>query len=155
MILDSDYDKFVDDLLIEERSDRTKSLGKDKQREMSDNPKDHIKGNPVISVEDSKAIDDYQKLKNQVARFRHTHGLQKYKMDEIKVDGDKLIIDEQKYQERIDKEKKLIENHNKIERESTGTIPFKISDLPQFDAKRGFKPYDKEKWEKEGKVVVD
>lgn len=151
--MSSDYDKFVDDLLLEERIG-TKKNSAPTEKEMSSNPKDFVKNQSVVSIEGSKKVDEYLRLKNQIARFRHENHLQKYKMDEIKVDGDKLIVDEEKYQERIAKQKKLMENHEKIERGATGTIPFRTSDLPQFDPKTGFKAYDKHKWDKEGKVIV-
>jgi hypothetical protein len=150
--MSSSYDEFVDDILAEERTGKGQKI--EKVKEMSSNPKDYVKGQPVVSIEGSKAIDEYQRLKHQIARFRHQNHLQKYKMDEIKLDGDTLIVDEEKYQKRIAEEKKLMENHYKIEKESTGSIPFKTEDLPQFDPKKGFKAYDKEKWTKEGKVIV-
>jgi hypothetical protein len=151
--MSSEYDKFVDDLLLEEKTGRTQKP-QTHEKEMSSNQKDQVKGQSVVSIEGSKSVDEYQRIKHQIARFRHQNHLQKYKMDEIKLDGDKLIVDEEKYQKRIEEEKKLMIIHEKTERESRGSIPFTTDGLPDFDKKRGFKAYNKEKWTKEGKLIV-
>jgi hypothetical protein len=149
--MSSDYDEFVDGLLLEERT----GVNPSNEKEMSTNPKDFVKDTSVVSAKGSKKVDEYKALLHRIARFRHENNLQKYRIEEIKVDGDKLIVDEEKYQKRIAEHNKLMEKHEEITKNSTGTIPFTTEGLPEFNKKTGFKAYDKDKWDKEGKLIVE
>lgn len=147
-----DDDNFIESILDEDEGKKRPRKSTDK--EMSDHPKEKIQGQSVVSAEGSANIDDFLSIKRKAAIFRKQNGLDKYKMDEIHVKEGKIVVDEEKYKERIKKEEQLMKNDAEISAQSRVEGHTIENPLPKFDPNVGFKPYNKEKWDKDGELEL-
>jgi hypothetical protein len=151
--MSTDDDKFINSMLDEEEGRKRRTTRTDK--EMSDHPKDSVKGVSAVSKEGSEEIDEVKALKRQWGKLRQrTPGLQKYKFDEVHIRGDKIEIDEEKYKERLKHEEDLMKKNTEITAESRVEGHVIKNPLPKFDPKIGFKAYNKEKWDNEKELEL-
>ena len=105
---DEDDEKFIDNIITKQTNRSGNAANPTKGKQMSFHPKELVKGKPVITEEESQSITDWKEMQRAQALFRERHRMQGYKIDEIKPEGNALVIDQEKVNERKRREEELI-----------------------------------------------
>jgi hypothetical protein len=105
---EDDDDKLIDKHIAKEMG-KSGIADNPKGKQMSFHPKELIKGKPTLTQDESDSVTDYIQTRTVEAKFRERNPtMQGYPLNEIKAEGNKLVIDTDKVNERKQHEAELI-----------------------------------------------
>jgi hypothetical protein len=123
---DEDDDKFIEKTLSKQMNRSGNAANQTKGKQMSFHPKELVKGRPTLTIEESEAITDLKNTQKMEADFRRRNNMQGYPLDEIKAEGNKLVIDEDKVNARKQHESELIKKMYEEDKKSARGVKHNV-----------------------------
>ena len=129
---EDDDDKFIEKTLTKQLNRAGNAANPVKGKEMSYHPKELVKGKPVLTKDESDSITELQELRKQQAIFKKKNNVQGYAIDEIKPEGNRLVIDQDKVNERKQHDKDLVKKMYDEEKKSARGVKHTIEGRTQL-----------------------